>query len=97
MGQGEWGSSTKENQNALTIRRKICGAGRHKQRYPLYPPNASPIPVFILTSHAHLSSYGFVVAVVVVVSYGLLTYSFSCTDSALSFKWYPLIQKLFIQ
>ena len=47
---GQWGvgSFTKKNQGAFTIRR-IGGAGRHKQRCPLYLPNIFCIFVVILT------------------------------------------------
>lgn len=55
--------------------------------YPIFP-----ISVFILTLHSHPSYYSFVL-----VSYGLLTYTFLCTDSALSSTLDPPIQESFIQ
>lgn len=55
--------------------------------YPIFP-----ISVFILTLHSRPSYYSFVL-----VSYGLLTYTFLCTDSALSSTLDPPIQESFIQ
>ena len=73
---GQWGvgNFTKENKDAFIMRR-IGGAGRHKQRYPLYLPNIFCIFVVILTVLcAHHSYYSFVL-----VRCGLLTYTFLCT------------------
>lgn len=77
MGQGGLGSFTEENQDAFTTRRRTGGAGRLKQRHPLYIFHTSAISVFILASSAHPSYYSFVL-----LSYGLLIYTFLHTDSA---------------